>query len=92
MQLLTLVEGNVEAGRDDTGLVQAAVKLDDNLAATVVVDELELADVACRRQQTELKRRKERYVLRLGLDQQTPGHAATEPDCAQHSMRSSGTP
>lgn len=46
MWLLTLVKGNVEAGRDDTGLVQAAVELDDDLAATVVIDELELADVA----------------------------------------------
>ena len=37
---------DVEAGRDDAGLVEAAVELDDNLARTVVVDNLELADVA----------------------------------------------
>lgn len=41
------VNGNVEAGRDDTSLVKTAVELDDNLAATVVVDNLELANVAC---------------------------------------------
>ena len=42
------VNGNVEAGRDNTGLVEATVELDDDLAATVVVNDLELADVACR--------------------------------------------
>lgn len=40
------VNGDVEAGRDNAGLVETAVKLDDDLAATVVVDDLELADVA----------------------------------------------
>ena len=39
------VEGDVEPGRDDAGLVETTVELDDDLAATVVVDELELADV-----------------------------------------------
>ena len=33
-------------GRDDTGLVDAAVELDDDLAVAVVVDLLELANVA----------------------------------------------
>lgn len=44
--VLDLAELNVEAGRDDTALVDTAVELDDNLARTVVVDLLELADVA----------------------------------------------
>lgn len=35
------------AGGDATGLVDAAIELDDNLACAVVVDLLELADVAC---------------------------------------------
>lgn len=35
------------AGGDAAGLVDAAVELDDNLACAVVVDLLELADVAC---------------------------------------------
>lgn len=46
--VLDRVDGNVEAGRDDAALVQAAVQLDDNLAAAVVVDNLEFANVACR--------------------------------------------
>lgn len=41
------VNGDVEAGRDDARLVETAVELDDDLAASVVVDDLELADVAC---------------------------------------------
>lgn len=45
--LLHVAELDVVAGRDDTGLVEAAVKLDNNLAVAVVVDLLELADVAC---------------------------------------------
>jgi hypothetical protein len=43
--LLHVAELNVVAGRDDTGLVEAAVKLDNNLAVAVVVDLLELANV-----------------------------------------------
>ena len=45
--VLDRVDGNVEAGRNDTALVQAAVELDDNLAAAVVVDDFEFANVAC---------------------------------------------
>lgn len=45
--LLHVAELDVVAGRDDTGLVDAAVELDDDLAVAVVVDLLELADVAC---------------------------------------------
>lgn len=43
--LLEIAQLNVEAGRDDTALVDATNELDDNLARTVVVDLLELADV-----------------------------------------------
>jgi hypothetical protein len=44
--LLEIRKSDVVAGRDDTGLVEAAVELDDDLAVTVVVDFLELANVA----------------------------------------------
>jgi hypothetical protein len=44
--LLHVAELDVVAGRDDTSLVDAAVKLDDDLAVAVVVDLLELANVA----------------------------------------------
>ena len=44
--VLDLVDGDVVAGGDDTGLVQATVELNNDLARTVVVDDLELADVA----------------------------------------------
>lgn len=37
---------NVESGRDNTALVQTAVQLNDNLAGSVVVNVLELTDVA----------------------------------------------
>ena len=46
--LLELAETDVVAGGDDTALVEAAVELDDDLAVTVVIDLLELANVACR--------------------------------------------
>jgi hypothetical protein len=46
--LLKIAELNVVAGRDDASLVETAVELDDDLAATVVVDFFEFADVACR--------------------------------------------
>jgi hypothetical protein len=42
---LTGVDTDVESGRDDTGLVQSTVELDDDLASSVVVDDLELSDV-----------------------------------------------
>lgn len=44
--LLELGETDVVAGRDDTSLVETAVELDDNLAGAVVIDLLELANVA----------------------------------------------
>ena len=43
--VLDLAKGNVVAGRDDTALVDTAVELDDNLAGTVVVNDLKLANV-----------------------------------------------
>ena len=44
--VLDLVDLNVVAGGDDASLVEAAVELDDYLARTVVIDNLERADVA----------------------------------------------
>lgn len=44
--LLDTAEGNVEARADDTALVDAAQELDHNLAGAVVIDLLELANVA----------------------------------------------
>jgi len=46
--LLHILKLDVVAGRDDTGLVEAAVKLDDDLAVAVVVNLLELANVTWR--------------------------------------------
>ena len=43
--LLKILEGNVVAGRDDTGLVETSVELDDDLAVAVVVDFLEFTNV-----------------------------------------------
>src|SRR5690606_7016135 len=41
-----VVELDVVAGHNDTGLVETAVELDDDLAGAVVIDLLELANVA----------------------------------------------
>lgn len=41
-----LADLDVESRGDNTSLVQSAVELDDDLASTVVIDLLELADVA----------------------------------------------
>lgn len=38
----------IEAGADDTTLVQATAQLNNNLAGALVVDDLKLADVSCR--------------------------------------------
>ena len=40
------VQGDVESRGDDTGLVQSTVELDDDLAASVVIDDFEFTDVA----------------------------------------------
>ena len=45
-ELLDLVKGDVESGRDDTALVQATEEIDDNLSASVIVDDLEVTNVA----------------------------------------------
>lgn len=45
--LLDSAKRNVEPGADDTALVDTAQQLDHDLARAVVVDLLELADVAC---------------------------------------------
>jgi hypothetical protein len=37
----------IESRRNDTALVQAANKLDNNLAATMIIDDLEFANVSC---------------------------------------------
>lgn len=44
--LLEVTETDVVAGGDDTGLVETAVQLDDDLAGAVVIDLLELSDVS----------------------------------------------
>lgn len=44
--LLEVGETDVVAGRDDTGLVETAVELNDDLARAVVVDFLELANIS----------------------------------------------
>ena len=44
--VLDAVNSDVEPGGYDAGLVQSAGELNDDLVTTVVVDDLELADVA----------------------------------------------
>lgn len=46
---LDLVQGNGVAGRNNAALVDTANELDDNLAGTVVVNDLKVANVACKR-------------------------------------------
>lgn len=43
--LLEVGEEDIVSGRDDSTLVDAADKLDDNLLASVVIDDLELTNV-----------------------------------------------
>lgn len=45
-ELLDLVQGDVESGGDDSALVQATQQVDDDLAASVVIDDLEVTNVA----------------------------------------------
>jgi hypothetical protein len=42
---LNLRNLNVEAGRDNSSLVEASIELDDDLAGTMVIDLLKLANV-----------------------------------------------
>jgi len=44
--LLEISELNIIAGRDDTGLVETAIELNDDFARSVVVNFLEFSDVA----------------------------------------------
>ena len=44
----TAIYGNIETRGDDAGLVESPVQLDHDFATAVVVDDFELADVACR--------------------------------------------
>ena len=44
--LLVIPDSDVEPGHDDADLVDSASQVDDDLATTVVVNDLELADVA----------------------------------------------
>lgn len=46
--LLNILDGDVETRANHTALVDAAVELNNNLAGTVVVDNLELVNVPCR--------------------------------------------
>ena len=45
--LLEVFELDIVSGRNDTGLVEAAVELNDDLAISVIVNFFELANVAC---------------------------------------------
>ena len=44
--LIEVINGNIEARRDNTALVDAAKKSDNDLAIAVIVDDLVLTDVA----------------------------------------------
>ena len=44
--LLDLIDGDIEPGGDDTALVQSSSQVDDDLAGSVIVDDLELTDVS----------------------------------------------
>jgi hypothetical protein len=61
--LLHVAELDVVAGRDDTGLVEAAVKLDNNLAVAVVIDLLELANVTWARNISMLQENKQQNII-----------------------------
>lgn len=51
----TVVDGDVEAGGDDAGLVESPIQLDHHFPAAMVVDDLEFADVACRAEPSEAR-------------------------------------
>jgi hypothetical protein len=38
---------HVKSGRDDTALVQAAIKFDDDSLGAVIVDDLKFTNIAC---------------------------------------------
>lgn len=43
---LNVVDGDIEAGRDDTALVDTTIEVDDDLASALVVDNFEFVNVA----------------------------------------------
>ena len=45
-EVLELSEGKIEAGGDDTALVEATVEVDNDLAGALIINDLELVDVA----------------------------------------------
>ena len=45
-EVLEVLELQVEAGRDDTALVEAAVQVDNDLAIAGVINDLKLVDIA----------------------------------------------
>ena len=45
-QLLDLIQGHIEARRNNAALVKATDQVDNDLASTVVIHDLEVADVA----------------------------------------------
>lgn len=45
-RLLTRIDRHVEPRRDDAGLVETPIELNHDFTAAVVIDDLELADVA----------------------------------------------
>lgn len=61
--LLEVVKTDVVAWGDDTSLVEAAVKLDDDLAGAVVIDLLELSDVTWERKSVCLENLKVRKLI-----------------------------
>ena len=45
-EVLELLEGEIETGRDDTALVQTSVELNDDLSSSSIVDNFDLVDVS----------------------------------------------
>jgi hypothetical protein len=45
--LVNAIDGDIEAGRYDSALVEAAVQVHNNLARSVVINDLELVNVTC---------------------------------------------
>ena len=54
--LFQLARTDVEPRRDDAALINASDELDDNLAGAMVIDNLELADVACSGKRHQIER------------------------------------
>lgn len=48
--LLHIRKANVVPWRDTSGLVDASIQLDDNLARTVIIDFLKFANITCRQE------------------------------------------